>query len=199
MSISTTQPPSHRSKGFFANGLSCTHLSCCSFYPSLWITGQGIRVIFYLHHIVQRQKGKSSISVTVGFLWHQWNEDPEAVFRKRREEKAPKAYTSLSAWGCKYVRAEATDMTVTPERDVVTVSHPSPWRHRLVQSCKGRAAQNLSICTLPHCGTPLFSVWTVTLTSLTCTQPTMDVQRAVLASVKNEKEVPGNLMWIHEM
>lgn len=94
--------------------------------------------------------------------------------RKKKEREKTTRWTcvSVSAWDCKNVRARAVDMVMTCmtlEKDVVIVSHPSPWGHWLVQSCKGRTAQKLSICTLPHGETFPYRVSTATLASSTCT------------------------------
>lgn len=78
----------------------------------------------------------------------------------------------------KNVRAGVVDVAMTCmtlEGAVVIVSRPSPWGHWLVQSCTGRAAQQLSICTLPHCGT--FPHRVSTLTSF------VNVHRGVLGGL----------------
>lgn len=68
----------------------------------------------------------------------------------------------------KNVRGGTLDVAMTwmtLEKDVVIVSCPSPWGRWLVQSCKSRTAQKLSICKLAHCGTFPHGVSTAALTS----------------------------------
>lgn len=61
--------------------------------------------------------------------------------------------------------ADESMTRMTLEKDVVIVSCPSLWGRWLVQSCKGRTAQKLSVCALPRCATFPHRVLSGTLTS----------------------------------
>lgn len=201
MSILTTQPPSHLSEDFSlqACNQSRTRLPLLFVLSTtlLWITGQDITYLFIcitlcsdtrvtgVYHselTLATTKNKllkitimckptlklkemcrqKHVGVTVMEQCVRWREKGEIV----------------SAWDCKNVSARAADMVeicMTLEEDVAIVSHPSPRGHRLVQSCKGRTTQKLSICTLPRSKTFPSRVSTVTLISSACTRPVTEV------------------------
>lgn len=96
--------------------------------------------------------------------------------KRRREKRRLDKLVCLFLLGMAKMWVDMAMTCMTLEKDVLIVSHPSPRGHWLVESCKGRTAQKLSICTLPRCWAFPYRVSAVTLTSSTCTQPPTEVQ-----------------------